>query len=68
MSHVLVLEIYRDYGMKIEDAVNELQTRLTGDYVDQPQGAARPKRGAPDEAASMAMLQAMMGGSDFRGP
>ena len=63
MVNVLVLEIYRDYGMKMEQAVDELQARLTGPI----EAAAAPQR-VPDDGASMAMLQAMMGGSDFRGP
>lgn len=70
MSHALVLEIYRDYGMKIEDANDELSKRLfeIADVPTHPGQQPRPKRRTPDDAASMATLQAWMRDSDFRGP
>lgn len=63
MAHVLVLEIYRDYGMKIEDSMNELQARLS----ETPAAQARQPRPA-DEATAMLMLQEAMKNSNFRGP
>lgn len=68
MARVLVLETYRELGLKFQEAVDELDDRIVG--VD---GSAAPKRERPaprpaDNDASLAMLQAMMGGSDFGGP
>lgn len=63
MSWVLVLEVYREYGMKFEEAMDELRTRLTDPST--PEGK---KAREPDNDTSLAMLQAMMGGSDFGGP
>jgi hypothetical protein len=63
MTWALLIEIYGEYGMKFEEATKELQSRLTDPST--PEGA---KARAPDDAASMTMLMAMMGGSDFGGP
>ena len=63
----LVIEIYGEYGMKFDEANNELAKRLyEGDNTPQAQRARAPR--PPDDAASMAMLQAAMKDSDFRGP
>jgi len=62
VARVLIIEIYREYGMKFQEAIEELESKLV-DPTD-PQ----PKPRAPDNEASMAVLQAMMGGSDFGGP
>ncbi len=67
VARALVTEIYGEYGLKFEEASDELDKRLYGPNVpDQPQ-APRSSR-APDDASSMAMLQAMMKDSDFGGP
>lgn len=66
----LLMEIYKDYGMKFEEATQELDKRLYEDDVpkqgQQPRRAARKR--APDNDQSMAMLQAAMRGSSFGGP
>jgi hypothetical protein len=57
----LVIEVYRELGMKFDEAIDELNTVLAGD-------AQKPKKPKPqDEAAGLAMLQAVVGASDFRG-
>lgn len=67
MAHVLVLEIYRDYGMKIEDAVRELDGRLAGPVESgQPQPRRQQEEPANDQA--LMMLQARMKESNFKGP
>jgi hypothetical protein len=63
MSQALLVEVYREYGMKFEEARSELDKRLGVSSISD-----RKKEDAPDDAASMAILQAMMSGSDFRGP
>ena len=63
MSWTLVTEIYQEYGMKFQEASEELNSRLYGKEAPQTQKAA-----APNDAASMAMLQAMMKESNFGGP
>lgn len=47
--------------MKFQEATEELHKRLSDPLSPQ---AVR----APDNESSLAMLQAMMGGSDFEGP
>jgi len=66
LTWVLVLEVYREYGMKFEEAFTELESKLY-DPSDPEASKPRPKP-PPDNDASLAMLQAMMGGSDFGGP
>jgi hypothetical protein len=63
VTWAILMEVYQDYGMKFDDAMEELNKRLTDPTT--PEGA---KVRAPDDAASMAVLQAMMGGTDFGGP
>lgn len=63
LTWAVLMEVYRDYGMKFEEAYNELTARLTDPST--PEGK---KARAPDDRASMAVLMAMMGGSDFGGP
>lgn len=63
LTQAVIVEIYQDYGMKFDEAINELQVRLTDPST--PKGR---KVRAPDNESSMAMLQAMMKGSDFGGP
>ncbi len=62
VARVLIIEVYREYGMKFQEAVEELESKL----VDPTDPRTKPR--APDNEASMAVLQAMMGGSDFGGP
>ena len=62
VARVLIIEVYREYGMKFQEAVEELESKL----VDPTDPRTKPR--APDNEASLAMLQAMMGGSDFGGP
>lgn len=57
----LLVEVYRELGMKFTETIEELEKRL-GD----PAAPARRKP-EPDNQASLAVLQAMMGGSDFSG-
>lgn len=63
MTWAVLIEIYGQYGMKFEEATDELNSRLTDPST--PEGR---KARTPDDAASMALLQAMMAGSDFGGP
>lgn len=66
MSQAILVEIYREYGMKFEEAKTEIYKTLHG-----PEASETPKgkqHAAQNEAASMAMLQSMMSGSDFKGP
>lgn len=63
VAWALVTEIYGEYGMKFQEANEELHKKLY------PQEAPQRKRATkPDDAASMAALQAMMKNSDFGGP
>jgi hypothetical protein len=62
VARVLIIEVYRDYGMKFQEAMDELNSKL-GET-----GEAQPAPRAPDNDASMAMLQALMQSSDFGGP
>lgn len=63
MAWALLVEIYRDYGMKFQEAMDELNIRVTD-----PETPAGKKARAPDDAASMSMLQAMIKDSSFGGP
>ena len=63
VAWALVIEIYREYGMKFQEAMDEITQKVT-DPADPVQRPAR----APDNASSMAMLQAMIKDSDFGGP
>jgi hypothetical protein len=63
LVYALVMDIYGEYGMKFEEATTELNSRLTDPATPEGQKAR-----APDDAASMAMLQAMMRDSNFGGP
>jgi hypothetical protein len=65
------MEIYREYGMKFEEATEELNKRLYEEATSPQQGqqAQRaPRKRTPDNDQSMAMLQAAMRGSSFGGP
>lgn len=65
MTWAIVLEIYREYGMKFEEAIDELNSRLADPGAPRkPKPPPRPQ----ENDQSMAVLQAMMGGTDFRGP
>jgi len=62
----LVIEVYQELGMKFDEATAE----LAGKLLD-PTDPETPKKRVPtpsQEKASMAMLQSMMGGSNFKGP
>ena len=63
MTWALLVEIYREYDMKFETAVDEITKAIS-----EPDAPQAKKATANEEAASMAMLQAMMVGSDFKGP
>lgn len=63
VAWALVTEIYGQYEMKFEDAQTELRKQTLG-----AEEAKRPQQVAADNAASMAMLQSMMGDSTFKGP
>jgi len=63
MTWAIVMEVYREYGMKFEEAIQELSGRLADPMSPQAQRLREP-----DNDASLAMLQSMMGGSDFGGP
>jgi hypothetical protein len=56
------VEVYRELGMKFDEALDELSKAIS-DPVERQQKKPRPE----DEAAGLAMLQAMVGGSDFKG-
>lgn len=60
----MVIESYKEAGMKFEEAFEDLTTR-----INDPENAGRPKKAAPppDDGASLAMLSALMAGSDFKG-
>jgi hypothetical protein len=67
LAWVLIIEVYQEYGMKFQEATAELHAKL--DDRTAPAAQAARKRPAPSaEAQSMVMLQALMGGTDFRGP
>lgn len=68
LTWAVLIEIYREYGMKFDEAIKELNSQLADRTT--PKGRqAKAKAPTPvEEAASMAMLQSMMGGSDFGGP
>lgn len=61
---VLVVEVYRELGMKFDEALADLEGRL----ADPTEPAKRRSPPPPDDGASMAALQAMMGGTTFKGP
>ena len=65
MTWAVLVEVYRDYGMKFDEAITELQSRLADPST--PEGR-KAKENAPDDQASMAMLMGLMSGSDFGGP
>ena len=54
--------------MKFDEATTELSKRLYGDGETTPQAQRARAPKPPDDASSMAVLQALMGDSDFRGP
>jgi hypothetical protein len=62
IANVLIMEAYRELGMKFEEAYEDLANQVR-DPVEQ----AKPPSVAK-EAAAMAVLQSMMGTSDFKGP
>lgn len=64
VATALVVEVYQELGMKFDEAIADLEGRLADPDSPLPKRAPPP----PDDRASMSMLQAMMGGSDFRGP
>lgn len=59
IAYVMVIEVYQEIGVKFEDAIEELESKIV-DPVER-----KPK--VIDNEASMAQLMAMMGGSDFKG-
>lgn len=63
MTNAILVEIYREYGMKFEEATTEIKKAIA-----EPASPQEKKITAQQEAASMAMLQSMMSGSDFGGP
>ena len=60
LTTAIVVEIYREFGMKFTEIMEELDKRLA-----EPDKRRTPPQ--PDNQASLAMLQAMMGDSDFKG-
>jgi len=62
VARVLILEIYRDYGLKFQEAMDELDSKISDPT------APKPKPRAPDNDSSLALLQSLMQGSDFGGP
>ena len=63
MTWAMLVEIYRDYGIKFEEAMTELKKTILG--PDSPEHARATEA---NEARSMAMLKSMMSGSNFGGP
>lgn len=63
MAWALLIEIYREYGLKFEEAMTELNKVIMG-----PQAPETQKATERSDASAMAMLQSMMGDSDFKGP
>jgi hypothetical protein len=59
------MEVYREMGLKFEEAISDLSERL--EDPDAPKATSKRQLSPEEEAASMSTLQAMMGGTDFRG-
>lgn len=59
------MEVYREMGLKFEEAMDDLSERLEDPEV--PKTTKKRQPSPEEEASSMAALQAMMGGTDFRG-
>lgn len=55
------MEVYQEMGVQFQEAIESIDKKI-GD-PDKPKAAR-----TPDDQASMAMLQSMMGGSSFKGP
>ena len=62
LTWAVLIEVYREYGMKFDEAIKELNSQLAD--PETPKGRqAKAKAPTPaEEAASMAMLQSMIGG------
>ena len=58
-----MVEVYRELGMKFDEALDELNGVLRDPSEKQTAKAPRPQ----DEAAGLAMLQARMAATDFKG-
>lgn len=63
MTWAVLMEVYREYGMKFDEATTELQKAVADPSTPEGKKAAEP-----DNDQSLTMLQAMIGGSDFGGP
>lgn len=63
MTWALLVEIYGQYDMKFFEAITELNKQ-----VGEPESPQAQPEPAPPDAASLAVLQAMMRDSDFQGP
>jgi hypothetical protein len=65
VAWAVLLEVYREYGMKFDEATIELNKAVADPSTPEGQKAHAPE---PNNDQSLAVLQAMMGGSDFGGP
>jgi hypothetical protein len=63
---VFLVEVYRELGIKFEEAVSDLDGLLAGESRQEQKRAQAPS--PQDEAASMALLSAMMKDTSFQGP
>lgn len=62
ITTALVVEVYRELGMKFEEALDDLNER-----VSDPETRTKRQPKPADEAAGFALLQAQMQQTDFKG-
>lgn len=62
LALVLLVEVYREYGMKYHEIMDELNKQIA-----EPVARLQRRQPETDNEASMSLLMGMMSGSDFRG-
>jgi hypothetical protein len=68
ISMALLMEAYREMGLKFEEAWDELNNRLYGAAGAKAGRPSKPRQPTPaDNQASMAMLMSQIADSDFKG-
>ena len=65
VAWAVLIEVYREYGMKFDEATTELTKAVADPSTPEGRKARAPE---PNNDQSLAALQAMIGGSTFGGP
>lgn len=63
LTVVLLVEVYRERGSKFAEIMEELNSRMRNERVEKGPPVPTPQQ----SVANMAVLEAMMAGSDWRG-